>query len=370
MFLGMATLRCMLKVCLCLLPWITGTYQTECGFRVDYDVRPDGNSSRGFRQSRIHGGRDALPGEWPWIVTLQEWDQHLCGGSILNAWWILTAAHCFMDSPATFKYRRVKAGATMLNKAKEQTKLRKVIIHEAFNKRDMNNDIALLLLANPIEFNVLKTPICLPPAGNFSNKDWTTCFVIGWGSLSTGRYPNVLQKVEMELVDWNVCKARTWKLSKNMLCAGFEEGGRSACVGDSGGPLVCKTWKDYHWYQVGVVSWGEGCARKQKPAVYALVSNYVNWIETVTAKAGKPYVWKDQFLNKEEDTAANRFAIPSVIPPASTSVTFSTILPATAIFSNPSLTNNSPTSSASDTASFPNTTSGTTSATVVTIDTT
>ncbi|XP_029437548.1 serine protease 55-like [Rhinatrema bivittatum] len=299
----MCTLRYRLKMWLCLLPWITRTCQANCGFRADYDGLPAGNRSHGFRQSRIIGGRDALPGEWPWAVSLQTQNQHFCGGSILNAWWILTAAHCFTDPFYRSMVLRVKVGVTVLQRAKEPIKVKKIITHMDFVDWNKDNDIALLLLSKPMQFDVLKTPICLPPAGNFSNNDWTTCFVIGWGPTVVGeiRHPEVLQKVEMELVEWKRCKKRIMPLTKNMLCAGHEEGGHNACMGDSGGPLVCKTWKDYRWYEVGIVSWGIGCTERGIPAAYTLVSNYVNWIETETAEAGEPYVLEAHIRKEEKE---------------------------------------------------------------------
>ncbi|XP_029435621.1 serine protease 52-like [Rhinatrema bivittatum] len=198
------------------------------------------------------------------------------------------------------KVLRVKLGITTLWTAREVISVKKIITHVKYIEWNNDNDIALLLLFKPIKLSMLKTPICLPPVGNFSIKDWTTCFVIGWSTTGEIRHPEVLQKVEMELVEWKRCKKQIWSLTKNMLCAGYEEGGRNACMGDSGGPLVCKTLKNYFWYQVGIVSWGIGCTERGVPAAYALVSNYVNWIETETAKAGKPYVRKAQLRNKDK----------------------------------------------------------------------
>ncbi|XP_029437241.1 serine protease 55-like [Rhinatrema bivittatum] len=332
----MCTLRYMLTVWLYFLPWTARTCQAECGFRIDYDVRPDANSKRSFHMSRIIGGREALPGEWPWIVSLGAW-KHFCAGSILNSWWILTAAHCLVAYPPNSI--KVKVGTTNLRHGKELLRVKKIIIHPEYNAHDFNNDVGLLLLSTPIEFNVLKTPICLPSAGNFSNKDWTTCFVVGWGTTEPGkhRFPNILQKVEAELVDWDLCKQRVM-ITRNMLCAGFEEGGRSACVGDSGGPLVCKTWKDYRWYEVGIVSWGQGCAEKRSPSIYALVSNYVNWIETETAKAGEPYVWKDQLKKEEEEEEEEDTAVESIANPSANAPTGLSSSPTSFLSPSPSKT--------------------------------
>ncbi|XP_030044002.1 serine protease 55-like [Microcaecilia unicolor] len=300
----MRTVRHMLNVSLCLLFWTTGTCWAGCGFRADYDNQHSRNSNRNFHHSRIVGGQDALPGEWPWAVSLQVWNQPFCGGSILSNWWILSAAHCFTDPVYRSKQLRVEVGATVLQKNKEAVSVQKIIIHPLYKESVLfKNDIALLLLSTSIRFNMLKTPICLPSAGIFRLEDWHTCYVTGWGTLVVGELKShsYLQKTEMALIKQRECKDWYHSLTRNMLCAGYEEGVRHSCQGDSGGPLVCKSWKDDLWYQVGIVSWGEGCSRKHHPGIYTRVSSFVKWIIKATADVGKPYVPDKQREDKEEE---------------------------------------------------------------------
>uniref|UniRef100_A0A4X2JV17 Peptidase S1 domain-containing protein n=1 Tax=Vombatus ursinus TaxID=29139 RepID=A0A4X2JV17_VOMUR len=98
----------------------------------------------------------------------------------------------------------------------------------------------------------------------------------------------VLQEVQVALIDAQTCDA-LYHINNptasgqplvldDMICAGYEQGQKDACQGDSGGPLVCK--ENNTWFQVGVVSWGDGCALPNRPGVYAWVQAYTDWIET------------------------------------------------------------------------------------------
>ncbi|XP_029437789.1 serine protease 55-like [Rhinatrema bivittatum] len=288
----MCSVTYMMKAWLCLLPWISRTCWADCGIRPEYDKHPV-MQNRSAQESRIIGGEDSVPGEWPWAVSLQIFNRAFCGGSILNNWWILSAAHCFQSVISRSDFLRVEIGVIKLSTAKERKRVDKLITHWRYDKKTTNNDIALLLLSSPISLDAFAAPICLPPPGTFSNKDWMTCYVTGWGTTVAGKpgsVSSILKKVEVLLLDWNLCRDWLISLTENMLCAGYEQGGRDSCQGDSGGPLVCKGWNNTIWYQVGIVSWGRGCAEKRMPGVYTLVSNYQDWIETETAEAGKPLV--------------------------------------------------------------------------------
>ncbi|KAG7310575.1 hypothetical protein JYU34_003368, partial [Plutella xylostella] len=96
---------------------------------------------------------------------------------------------------------------------------------------------------------------------------------------------DTLQEVELPVISTAECRRRTrllplYRVTDDMFCAGYERGGRDACLGDSGGPLMCQE-SDHKWYIYGVTSNGYGCARANRPGVYTKVSNYIDWIDSI-----------------------------------------------------------------------------------------
>ncbi|XP_038627381.1 acrosin-like [Tachyglossus aculeatus] len=275
-------------------------------------VRP-GYRSAGSLQSRIVGGTDAAAGEFPWQVSIQMRRAHFCGGSILSNWWVLTAAHCFIRIKSDLN---IAVGNTNLDSPNMEIKrLDRLVMHPQFNKDTMDHDIALLLLDTPFHFGKDKGPICLPL--QHDPLTWPDCWVAGWGRTEEGEEYQVsrtLQKVEMKVIPWDKCAARFPLVTRNMLCAGFEEGGRDSCQGDSGGALVCSSRAGEKWSQLGIVSWGEGCARPGKPGIYTSVFNYLNWIKAVTAQEGKPFIPEGQAYTPKPSPRPVPAPIPAPTP--------------------------------------------------------
>ncbi|XP_067407694.1 plasma kallikrein isoform X1 [Emydura macquarii macquarii] len=232
---------------------------------------------------RVVGGTVSSPGEWPWQVSLQvklSTKTHFCGGSIISNQWILTAAHCIdnFESPDVWY---VYAGILKLSEINKDTpffKVQKIIIHPQYVIAETGYDIALMKLDKPMNFTDLQQPICLPSKEE-ANTVYTNCWVIGWGyTKEQGQVEDTLQKAPVPLVSNEECKARykEYGINDKTICAGYREGGKDACKGDSGGPLSCK--HEEIWYVVGIVSWGEGCARPEQPGVYTKVAEYADWI--------------------------------------------------------------------------------------------
>ncbi|XP_038657382.1 transmembrane protease serine 2-like isoform X1 [Scyliorhinus canicula] len=227
---------------------------------------------------RIIGGAAAIKGEFPWQVSLHFEHRHLCGGSIIAPYWVITAAHCGERHPYPSLWR-VYGG--ILRQTERRTvkahAVEKFIRHEKFNKRNKDYDVALMKLKSPFKFSEIIRPVCLPNYGQgFQTAD--ECWISGWGDLVEGGTPSQnLQRTSLPLITYRDCRTAYYEfLTSRMLCAGFEEGGVDACQGDSGGPLV--TTQESLWWLVGITSWGFGCARPGKPGVYSRVVKLLDWI--------------------------------------------------------------------------------------------
>uniref|UniRef100_A0A3Q3AL23 Coagulation factor X n=1 Tax=Kryptolebias marmoratus TaxID=37003 RepID=A0A3Q3AL23_KRYMA len=222
--------------------------------------------------TRIVNGEDCPPGECPWQVVPLD-NQGFCGGTILNEYIILTAAHCMNHSdyilPASVHQGEFD---TMVNEGREAVhKVDAVIVHYNYKPVTYHNDIALIKLATPITFSSYILPACLPEA-DFEG------LVSGFGRIGEGRQASsILQRLAVPYVDRQTCMESTnLRITQRMFCAGFDTIAKDACQGDSGGPHVTRYGDTY--FVTGIVSWGEGCARKGKYGVYTQVSKFVRWI--------------------------------------------------------------------------------------------
>lgn len=259
---------------------------------------------------RIVGGQDADDGQFPFIVSLRLSGSHSCGGSIINESYILTAAHCIsgyvtdetnicvavikfsttkilvcikfrttlnniVSNRFSFRIRpswlTVVVGTSSLSSGGQPHKVSKIISHQNFNPRFIENDVALLKLFRPLVFTKTVQQIALETENIKVNENVT---LIGWGKLnSRGRIPNKLQRIQLQTESFEKCRRKLYPLRvvRTQICTrGFYNYG--ACQGDSGGPLIGPNGK-----QIGIVSWGRPCAIGY-PDVFTKVSSYVNWI--------------------------------------------------------------------------------------------
>jgi secreted trypsin-like serine protease len=194
-----------------------------------------------------------------------------CGASVVGKRWLLTAGHC-----------KVKEGEwAEINRSNLQTvtgqklSIEHVYIYDGYNPTTHDNDIALLKVSGDISNSI--TPVGFAAPSNAG----TSVTAAGWGLTSeNGKQSLDLREVNVPLMADKDCKKSYADLTGNMICAG--EAGKDSCQGDSGGPLFTGTDKDVH--QIGVVSYGLGCARKGYPGVYTKVENYRDWIKATMEK--------------------------------------------------------------------------------------
>ena len=272
---------------------------------------------------RIIDGYEA--GRWPWQVMLsisKEEGQFLCGGSLVAPQWVLTAAHCVTQRSSikvlvgTNDRDAKRTGMWISVEAIER--------HQDYGGRSkFANDIALLRLAKDATkvrgVRTIKLAEDTTRVNEFVNKE-ALATVTGWGKLrptlcrrgslynakrcsykarSDARsvpghqvdeltkkpvpddqdlMPSRLMEVKLPLVNWTTCNSVHGRsLDKGMLCAGYKDGGRDSCQGDSGGPLVVDD--NGQWGQVGIVSWGRGCARANSYGVYTNVGAFAQWVK-------------------------------------------------------------------------------------------
>lgn len=233
----------------------------------------------------IVGGVVAEKGEFPFQISLQSSSgSHFCGGSLIKKNWVLTAAHCVAGWN---KANKIVVGLhDQKNKVGTETFTSvKVVPHPLYNRSTLDYDYAVIQISGDSKFRTIElnnTEIVIPEIGRDPINVWTS----GWGTTSEGSYalPNLLNKVEVPLVSTAECNAATaygGDITDRMMCAGLPQGGKDSCQGDSGGPLFVKQASG-DFLLVGVVSWGEGCARPNKFGVYSKVNVVMDWIATQT----------------------------------------------------------------------------------------
>uniref|UniRef100_A0A2K5UB61 trypsin n=1 Tax=Macaca fascicularis TaxID=9541 RepID=A0A2K5UB61_MACFA len=217
----------------------------------------------------IVGGYTCEENSVPYQVSLN-YGYHFCGGSLINNQWVVSAGHCYKTainskfSGRGCEYHRIQVrlgehNIEVLEGTEQFINAAKIIPHPKYNEvKKYNNDIMLIKLSTPAVINA-------PPG--------TVCLISGWAD-----YPDELQCLDAPVLTHAECEASyPGKITSNMFCVGFLEGGKDSCQGDSGGPVV------YNGQLQGVVPWGYGCAQKNRPGVYTKVYNYLAWIKDTIA---------------------------------------------------------------------------------------
>jgi secreted trypsin-like serine protease len=257
----------------------------------------------------IVGGHPADEGKYPWQVRIYSTvDDNVgfCGGSVIAPQWVLTAAHCLLDT------QKVVVGFGSIDRTK-MTKIEsdKIIVHPDYIKGE-KADLGLIKLKTPIP-DAPSILVANPAVDKVVDKPGATVTVTGWGAIwdfqafqnsidvMAGRRsvsarklldqnelnaPRKLHEVDIEVIDSGECKSvykslqvPAFTVGDTELCATGPSGGKDSCFGDSGGPLVAPASNARGYVQVGIVSWGPQCGNPLYPGVYTRVSSFTDWIK-------------------------------------------------------------------------------------------
>ncbi|KAK7502858.1 hypothetical protein BaRGS_00005807 [Batillaria attramentaria] len=256
-----------------------------------------------FVQSFVAGGEIVPPGKWPWVVSLLYLGQAICGGTLIDKKWVVTAAHCILsatkgdyDFTATPYYFDVIVGSThRMGRSSVGTPFR-VRVDKIFLYPErkvslygtVDWDIALLRLSVPVEITNYIQPLCLPHFGQHIPLT-SLCYLAGWGQTSPQQVVPLdhLRDTRMQLWSETRCSrntvpGETTVNTNSTICGGFIFGRPSGCQGDSGGPLMC--WSaSGRWMLAGVMSRGSSPCGLYQPGLranrFARVASVVDWIQ-------------------------------------------------------------------------------------------
>ena len=235
----------------------------------------------------IVGGHNTANGAYPSVAEITFGNAFLCTGTLIAPNYVLTAGHCgsitgdAVASPASWPAPliNVRIGNDTIDTGGEVVPVSQAIVEPSYLATS-GYDITLLKLSR----NSTKTPTKV--SGSSETGLWapgTSETIVGWGATSEGgNLPNHLQEANVPITTDAYCGGAYSDFdATTMICAGFPQGGTDTCQGDSGGPMFGGG------RVVGSTSFGEGCARPNKPGVYARVGDTAlrEWIRSV-APAG------------------------------------------------------------------------------------
>jgi secreted trypsin-like serine protease len=235
-------------------------------------------SGDGVVSPSVVGGTRATQGEFPWMVRLSMG----CGGALYSSTIVLTAAHC-VNRTGTNTSITATLGVVDLNSTSKITR-KSNYVYRAPGYNGNGKDWALIRLSSPV------TGIATLPITTTTTYDSGTFTIAGWGAASeSGAQQRYLLKATVPFVSDTTCNSAAMYngevIASDEICAGYAAGGVDTCQGDSGGPMFRRDSASA-WIQVGIVSWGDGCARPNKPGVYSQVSTFAATIKSAATSLG------------------------------------------------------------------------------------
>ncbi|MFJ9679569.1 S1 family peptidase [Streptomyces sp. NPDC101194] len=252
-------------------------------------VTPLGSPAQAVADSVVIGGEPAHVKDSPWVVALSSRDRfgdtragQFCGGVVVGPKKVLTAAHCLSREALGVEFDKVRDLRVITGRdSLRGTEGKEIAVQKAWSNPGFDpvtnaGDLAVLTLADALP---AKSVVPMAESGDGAYTPGTGAVVYGWGDTTgNGDYASSLHAAKVSVLPDSLCaqaypggRDGTYDASA-MLCAGELLGRYDACQGDSGGPLVAGG------RLIGLVSWGNGCARMGSPGVYTRISAAIGWM--------------------------------------------------------------------------------------------
>ncbi|KAH8380265.1 hypothetical protein KR009_009747 [Drosophila setifemur] len=211
------------------------------------------------------------------LIGKQLWRKRiLCGGTLLDRRWILTAGHCTMGVTHFDVYLGTKSVEDTEQRGGLVLRSNKFIVHERFNPVTAANDIALVKLPMDIGFTSRIQPASLPTRFRHDQFAGMSVVASGWGAMVEMTNSDEMQYTELKVISNAECAQEYDVVTSGVVCAkGLKD--ETVCTGDSGGPLVLKDTQ----VVVGITSFGpaDGC-ETNIPGGFTRVTHYLDWIDS------------------------------------------------------------------------------------------